>query len=214
MSEPFATYPDDPVDPVDDPSKKKPGNGIPLTSAIGVAALLIGLLAGNAIGNAPVANLESKLSYEKTRVESLVAQSETDKSTVEAKITAAEEASSQKEAELATKSKELDIREEEIDIQESEARELQESFEAEVAAREKSNISDGLHEIGVDVKPGKYKTSGPDGSNPAGCYYAWKTSFGSDADIIDNELTNGKATVILKKDQFFEVKSCNEFVKQ
>lgn len=118
------------------------------------------------------------------------------------------------EESAATREEELSARVEELETQEAEMDELQETLEAEVASREAGTFGSGLHEVGIDIKPGKYKTSGPNGENSAGCYYAWKTSFGSDADIIDNELTKGKATVVLKKGQYFEVDSCSDFVRQ
>lgn len=212
MQEPTTIFAPEPVDGARQakPSKTK------LYVAVGASAasLLVGLLAGVAMGQVPVKALESEVAYQKTRVASMVTQIETGKSEAEVQVAAAEAKAKAAEDASAAKEAELDTRAEELAAQETEAKELQETLDAAVVAREESKIGSGLHEVGVDVQPGKYKTSGPDGSNMAGCYYAWKTSFGADADIIDNELTDGKATVVLKKGQFFEVDSCNEFVKQ
>lgn len=205
MEDPTTIYAPGPVDgaPQQKPSKAK----LYVVAGASIASLLVGLLAGVAIGQAPVEALESDVAYQKTRVAALVSQNETDKAESAAQVAAAEEASAAKEAELSTRAEELETRE-------SEAKELQETLDAEVASREANSFGTGLHEVGVDVKPGKYKTSGPNGENSAGCYYSWKSSFGSDADIIDNELTKGNATVVLKKGQFFEVGSCEDFIKQ
>lgn len=146
MEDPTTVYAPEPIDGAPPkPSKMK------LYVAVGasVASLLVGLLAGVAIGHAPVEALESDVAYQKTRVASLVCQNETDKAdsasqvtAAEAKVTAAEEASAAKEAELDTRAGELTA-------QETEAKELQETLDAEVVAREESKISDGLHEVGV-----------------------------------------------------------------
>lgn len=214
MQEPTTVYAPEPVDGDQQPKPKPSKTKLYVSVGASVASLLVGLLAGVSIGQAPVNALESDVAYQKTRVESMVTQIETDKAAAEAQVAAAEAKVTAVEEASAAKEAELDTRAEELAAQETEAKELQETLDAAVVAREESKIGPGLHEVGVDVQPGKYKTSGPDGSNMAGCYYAWKTSFGADADIIDNELTDGKATAVLKKGQFFEVDSCNEFVKQ
>lgn len=208
MDELSAFYPQDPL--TDTPKSKATKPAMRMVG-VAAAALLVGVFTGIAIGYAPVKGLESDVAYQKNRVlETINTNTETVaklQAEADAKVSAAEASAVAKESELTERSEALETRE-------SEAKELQETLEAEVVAREESKISTGLHEVGVDVKPGKYKTAGPNGSNSAGCYYAWKTSFGSDADIIDNELTKGKATVVLKKGQFFEVGSCEDFVKQ
>ncbi|MDN6301249.1 MAG: hypothetical protein L0J68_13435, partial [Micrococcaceae bacterium] len=90
----------------------------------------------------------------------------------------------------------------------------QKKFDGAVADREKNTVGPGLYEVGVDVKAGKYKTSGPDGTNPVGCYYAWMSSSEADADIVDNNIVSGQAVVTLRNGQFFEIDSCADFVKQ
>ncbi|TCC32332.1 hypothetical protein [Kribbella sindirgiensis] len=64
---------------------------------------------------------------------------------------------------------------------------------------------DGTYEVGVDIKPGKYKTAGGDG-----CYWARLKSLdgGFDA-IIANNLSDGPQTVTIKKtDKGFETSNC------
>ena len=67
-------------------------------------------------------------------------------------------------------------------------------------------ISDGIHEVGVDVKAGKYKTSVPEGEY---CY--WERSRGED-DISDSTsiYKEGPArlSVTLKKGELFETEDC------
>ena len=67
-------------------------------------------------------------------------------------------------------------------------------------------ISDGIHEVGVDVKAGQYKTSVPEG---ALCY--WERSRDDSGDsIIANEAQDGPArqSVTIKKGEFFKTKDC------
>jgi hypothetical protein len=67
-------------------------------------------------------------------------------------------------------------------------------------------ISDGMHEVGVDVKAGQYKTSVPEG---ASCY--WERSRDDSGDsTIANELQDGPArqSVTIKKGEFFKTEDC------
>ncbi|MBT2513400.1 hypothetical protein [Arthrobacter sp. ISL-30] len=96
--------------------------------------------------------------------------------------------------------------------------------EADLASREQkfseaqkqvaaNQIKNGLHVVGGDVQPGVYTTAGPDGTNSVGCYYAWMTSTGSDADIKDNNIVRGVATVTLVNGEVFESSSCQPWSK-
>ena len=96
--------------------------------------------------------------------------------------------------------------------------------EADLASREQklsdaqkqvaaSQIKSGLHVVGGDVQPGTYTTTGPDGTNSVGCYYAWKTGTGSDASIKDNNIVQGAATVTLANGEVFESNSCEAWTK-
>ncbi|GAA5189788.1 hypothetical protein GCM10023346_05290 [Arthrobacter gyeryongensis] len=98
------------------------------------------------------------------------------------------------------------------------------SKEADLASREQklsdatkqvaaSQIKSGLHVVGGDVQPGTYTTTGPDGTNSVGCYYAWKTGTGSDASIKDNNIVKGAATVTLANGEVFESTSCTAWTK-
>jgi hypothetical protein len=69
---------------------------------------------------------------------------------------------------------------------------------------------DGTYEIGVDIKPGKYKTTGGDG-----CYWArLKDLEGGFDSIIANEFADGPQTVTIKKsDKGFKVSNCGDWTK-
>lgn len=69
---------------------------------------------------------------------------------------------------------------------------------------------DGTYEVGVDVQPGKYKTSGS-----GTCYWARLNSLDGDFDaIITNHLGGGRQTVTIKKsDKGFETNGCGDWEK-
>jgi hypothetical protein len=74
-----------------------------------------------------------------------------------------------------------------------------------------STFGDGVFVVGEDIEPGEYRSAGPDESNPVGCYYAWKTGTGSDADIIDNNIVEGQTRVTLNDGDVFESTSCEQW---
>jgi hypothetical protein len=71
-------------------------------------------------------------------------------------------------------------------------------------------IGDGIHEVNVDIKPGKYKTSGGDF-----CYWARLRDLdGSLNSIAANHVGAGLQTVIVKKtDKAFESRACGTWTK-
>lgn len=76
-----------------------------------------------------------------------------------------------------------------------------------------TTFGDGVWEVGVDIAPGKYKTSGPDGSN---CYYSrLQENNGTLRDILDNGNSDGPVTITIKdSDGYFESRGCNDWVLQ
>jgi hypothetical protein len=69
-------------------------------------------------------------------------------------------------------------------------------------------ISDGIHEVGVDVKAGQYKTTVPEG---AFCY--WERSREDDISDSTSSYKEGPArqSVTLKKGEFFETEDCGKW---
>jgi hypothetical protein len=62
-------------------------------------------------------------------------------------------------------------------------------------------FTDGIYEVGLEIKPGTYKT---DGSTEGECYYA-RLSSDDPSDIIANNLTKGRQTVRVRTtDKFIE----------
>ena len=77
------------------------------------------------------------------------------------------------------------------------------------AQKKKQEIRNGVHVIGTTIEPGVYQTAG----SKDGCYYAWMTGTGSDADIVDNNITQGSATVTLVAGEIFESSMCAIWTK-
>jgi hypothetical protein len=68
--------------------------------------------------------------------------------------------------------------------------------------------SDGTYQVGVDIKPGNYHTTGS-----SGCYWARLSSLDT-GDIIDNNNSNGPQVVeILPTDKAFLTKRCGTWQK-
>lgn len=68
---------------------------------------------------------------------------------------------------------------------------------------------DGTFVVGEDVTPGTYRSAGT-----SGCYYAFMSSLGAGAEIIDNNLTDGPAVVSLVAGDIFETSGCAEWDQQ
>jgi hypothetical protein len=107
------------------------------------------------------------------------------------------EALDDRSARLDQRQKDLDARSAEISARES-----------AVAQTEQSAIGDGLYEVGKDMAPGKYHTTGAPGDS---CYYALLNS--SDTfDIASNNNTSGPATVDVSS-AYFESNGCGTWTK-
>jgi hypothetical protein len=72
----------------------------------------------------------------------------------------------------------------------------------------RTSFSSGTYEVGTDIEPGKYKTTGPDSGGS--CYWArLKNTNGDLGSIIANGNAQGPTTVtIAKSDAAFETNGC------
>ncbi|WP_460397783.1 hypothetical protein [Actinophytocola sediminis] len=70
-----------------------------------------------------------------------------------------------------------------------------------------TTMSDGMYQVGVDVAPGRYKTTGPDDSSDfAHCYWARTTDdSGELRSIIANSLLQGPGSVTVNAGEFIEL---------
>lgn len=101
-----------------------------------------------------------------------------------------------KERETAADERSTELDEREAAIAKTEARIAEESF------------SGGMLVVGQDIAAGEYRTTSAND-----CYYAWKTSTSSDADIIDNNIVSGTVTVTLRDGDVFESRRCGTWNK-
>lgn len=66
-------------------------------------------------------------------------------------------------------------------------------------------LVNGLHQVGVNVVPGTFRTPGPDGTNGGGCYWSRSTTTG---DLVDNGVLSGQGTITLAPDELVEIAGC------
>jgi hypothetical protein len=71
-------------------------------------------------------------------------------------------------------------------------------------------LLDGLHEVGVEVQPGIYQTTGPSGTNAGGCYWTRTTTAGG---IIDNGVISGPGTLTVNANELVETAGCQPWLK-
>lgn len=67
-------------------------------------------------------------------------------------------------------------------------------------------LANGLHQVGVSVVPGTFRTAGPDGSNGGGCY--WSRTSATTGDLLDNGVVSGPGTITLAPDELVEIAGC------
>lgn len=74
---------------------------------------------------------------------------------------------------------------------------------------------DGTYVVGKDIRPGTYRTDGPQGGLVPNCYWARLSSTSGDLrDIIANGNTKGQTTVtIAPTDKAFTTTGCNRWTK-
>lgn len=66
-------------------------------------------------------------------------------------------------------------------------------------------LVNGLHQVGVNVVPGTFRTAGPDGSNGGGCYWSRTTT---DGEFVDNGVLSGQGTLTIALGQLVEITGC------
>lgn len=76
--------------------------------------------------------------------------------------------------------------------------------EVQIAGAQAGGVTDGFYEVGRDLDPGRYKTSG-DSTSVMGCYYARKKDDSGDfGTIIANDIGKGPRSVTVKRGEFVE----------
>lgn len=84
-----------------------------------------------------------------------------------------------------------------------------------VPVADTSGVGEGVYEVGPDVPPGKYKTTGPiPGDVIPLCYYArLRHNDGAVGDIIQNNNLQGPGVVTIKSGEYFQTSGCATWVK-
>jgi hypothetical protein len=74
----------------------------------------------------------------------------------------------------------------------------------------------GTYAVGTDIVPGTYSSSGPDGSNFAGCYWSrLKDTTGDFESIIANNIGKGQTVVTISaSDGAFKTEGCATWHKR
>lgn len=66
-------------------------------------------------------------------------------------------------------------------------------------------LLDGIHTVGVEVQPGIYQTTGPNGTNAGGCYWTRTDDAGG---IIENGVITGPGTLTVYLHELVETAGC------
>lgn len=74
-----------------------------------------------------------------------------------------------------------------------------------------TEFADGLFEVGVDVLPGTYRTEGPDGTNPTGCYW---NHLAPNGDVEDNRMLEGPGAVTVEAGDRVDSDGCHPWRHQ
>lgn len=76
---------------------------------------------------------------------------------------------------------------------------------AEEEQEDDGTVGDGIHEVGVDIDPGQYKTDGPS-EESGNCYYSRSSDNSGDLDsVVDNGNTEGPASITIEAEEFVEL---------
>lgn len=111
------------------------------------------------------------------------------------------EARAKVQAELQERDDALTVRSAQLDAREAKV------TQEETAAKATTIDRDGVYEVGVDIQPGKWKTSGEGQS----CY--WETTS-KGGDIMDNDNVSGPTVVVIPASAFsFTSKDCGTWHK-
>jgi hypothetical protein len=179
-----------------------------------VAALVVGLLIGTAVGRSDPTKsdeyqaLQSDLSAAEEQIDTAkgattVAVSRA--TAAEGKVQAAEAAAKAAQDEAAARGAELDTREAALAAREQAVT----ATEQRIA---NTSIGEGTWTVGRDVEPGTYRTTTAVSGQ---CYWGIHRSGSNGSDIIDNDIvTGGFPTVTLREGQDFTNRDCGTFIKQ
>lgn len=169
----------------------------------GAAALTVGLIAGGGVGYVmgdDASDPKNSTEYKALADELEIAKSDILTFRDQVKDVQADLAAAKKD--IPAREKALESREADLEFRESMVEDAEEDAED-------NTFDDGVYEVGSDIKPGTYKTTGSGES----CYYA-KLRSPDTTDIISNNNTEGPAVVTVSKGQYFTSARCGEWKRQ
>lgn len=205
---PQATPPLMPPPPVHAPAAAKRPGRTPRRLGIGVGAALV---AGGLIGALIAVAAQPDPTTSKAYV-SLKGVSSTQSAAIASDQASISDLQSQLSA-FAAQSADMSSEAASLQARESAVAQREQAVQSAQAVIVQNQITPGSYVVGKDVKAGLYHTTGPDGSNFSGCYYEWKGSTDANAQIIDNNITQGPATATLTDGQVFTTNGCQAWQK-
>lgn len=176
-----------------------------LMAVVGAAALVGGLAGAGIVAAATPAVTETQ-EYE--RLEARLAD------TVEAKDQDIDEQREQisdlrvEKGKLEAAASDVEDQQIAADARDAELAARETAVSAAETAKEASEFGNGVHIVGTNVTAGTYSIA-----SSTDCYYAWMSGTGSDADIIDNNIVSGPATVTLRDGDVFETNRCGTWTR-
>lgn len=79
------------------------------------------------------------------------------------------------------------------------------------AAGPAAQFDDGTHVVGLNVAPGQYRTAGPNGANPGGCYWARRKADRSS--ITDYGVADGPTQITIDGGELVEANGCQTWTR-
>lgn len=173
--------------------------------AVGVAALLVGLLAGAGIGFAATRSDPTQSKQYRT-LQAAVTSAEDQREATKESFGAAQRAA---DASLQSANQDLEQRASAVAASESAVASSAAAMSQAQAAINANTISEGTWTVGSDVQPGTYRTRAAVGGT---CY--WEVDNASGGIVKNDIVTGGFPTVTLSAGQTFVTERCGDWLKQ
>lgn len=116
-------------------------------------------------------------------------------------------------ADLDKRETELNQREEDVADREKELQGAEKELKDAQAEAKASTIGNGVYEVGKDMKPGRYKSGGPEDASIPFCSYRVSSDEAGEK-IIAIENSQGPGVVSVARGQYFFSQNCQEWKRQ
>lgn len=197
------------------PPSKRPRRAplwIAAAIVVGLALLGGGAMAGNA--SVDPTSSEAYVALEQERDEALgdLKELQEEYDTLASGIGERESEVAKQEVDVLKAETELEEAQAKLEEDQAKLKERETAVAGAEAEKAKNTISEGTWTVGVDIKPGTYRTTDDVGSS---CYWAILASGTNGDDIINNDIPGGgRPVVTLTKGQDFNTKRCGTWAKQ